>query len=174
MRTRRIIYTILVLITLVVAFFIIGALAPEYYEGEREVLLTDRSVDIWKNLTSPETITARKPDVEYVELISESYEAVSWREHLKNGQMRTLRVLEREAPTHVKIERFQSDDGVTGTWTYTLEEIDNYTLVTVHEESLNKNIVKRAWYTIIGRSILLRREEKALRVSLFDRLLKTP
>lgn len=174
MLARRIIYTVLAIIVLGVAFFVTGALAPEYYEGEREVLLTDRAVDIWNNLTSLETITQRKPDVEYVELISESYEAVSWREHLRNGDVRTLRVLEREAPAHFKIERFQSDDGITGTWTYSLREGDNYTMVTVREESLNKNVVKRAWYTIIGRSVLLRREEKALRVSLFDRLLKTP
>jgi hypothetical protein len=174
MLARRIIYTILGLLVLGTAFYVVGVLAPATYEGEREVTFVDRSYDIWKNLTSLETIPDRKPDVERVEQISESYEAVTWREYLKNGDVRLYRVLEREAPNHFKVELFQSDDGITGVWTYDLYEIQNYTVVRIHETSLNQNVWKRAWHTLLGRSILLRREEKALRVSLFDRLIYTP
>ena len=173
MMARRIIYTFVTLLVLFVAFYVTGVLAPAVYENEIEATFTDRPIDIWKNLTSLETISERKPDVVHVEQLSENYEAVTWRETLKNGQSRTFRVLDREAPSHFKVERFLSDDGVTGVWTYEMYEIENYTIVRVHEVSLNQNVWKRAWYTVLGRSILLRREIKALRVSLFDRLLYT-
>lgn len=171
---RRIIYTVLVLIVAIGTFYVIGVLAPITYEGTREVAFTDRSIDIWKNLTSLETIQQRKPDVVRVELLSEGYEAVSWREYLKNGQTRTFRVLERNAPYHFTLERFQSDDGVTGTWTYDFTETSNYTILRITESSVNQNEWLRAWHTLLGRNVLLRREVKALRVSLFDRLLQTP
>jgi hypothetical protein len=174
MLARRLIYTTLILITTVVTFYVIGVLAPVAYEGTREVAFIDRSIDIWKNLTSLETIQQRKPEVVRVELLSEGYDAVSWREYLKNGQTRTFRVLERNAPYHFKIERFQADDGVTGTWTYDFTESNNYTILRIAESSVNQNEWLRAWHTILGRNVLLRREVKALRVSLFDRLLQTP
>lgn len=174
MRARKIIYTLVTFIVLLVVFYLIGVLAPQAYEGEKKATFTDTSADIWKNLTTLETIQYRKPDVERVEQLSESYESVVWREYLRNGGTRTFKVLEREAPNHFKVERFQSSDGVTGTWTYDFLETDEYTIVTIREESLNQNVWKRAWYTLMGRSILLRREVKSLRVSLFDRLLQTP
>lgn len=174
MRARKIIYTLVTLLVLLVVFYLIGVLAPQAYQGEKKATFTDTSVDIWRNLTSLETIARRKPDVERVEQLSENYEAVVWREHLKNGGTRTYRVLEREAPNHFKVELFQSSDGITGTWTYDFLETENYTIVEVREESLNQNVWKRAWHTILGRSILLRREIKSLRVSLFDRLIQTP
>lgn len=174
MNARRILYSTLILITLIVAFYVTGVLAPQVYEGEKEVVFTDRAIDIWKNLTSLETIQQRKPEVTRIELLSEGYEAVSWREYLKNGQTRTFRVIERDAPHHFKIERFQSDDKVTGTWTYDFKESNNYTIVRITESSINQNPWLRAWYTVLGRDVLLRREVKALRVSLFDRLLDTP
>lgn len=174
MRSRKIVYTIALLIVLVLSFYLVGVLAPVQYKGEKKATFTDTSSDIWRNLTTVETIPKRKPDVVRVEQVSETYEAVVWREHLKNGNSRTFRVLEREAPNHFKVELFQSDDGIIGTWTYDLVETNNYTVVTINEESFNQNVWKRAWHTLLGRSILLRREVKSLRVSLFDRLIQTP
>ena len=174
MLARRVFYTIIVLLALFVAFVVTGRLAPEVYESSISVELPDRQIDIWRHLVSLETITVRKPDVERVVQVSESYEAIAWQEILKNGGSRTLRVVERDAPSYFKIERFQSTDGVTGTWTFYLEEQDHTTVVYIDEVSLNKNLWKRAWYTIRGRDVLLKREVKSLRVALFSRLIETP
>jgi hypothetical protein len=176
MRTKRIIYTLLVISLLTIAFFATGYLAPQEYVGERRDSFIDTQIDVWRNLTSLETITGRKPEVERVVVIEENRDGIIWTEYLKNGKQRTLRVAEREVPTYFVVERIQSDDGLTGRWEFYLSENKDtkMTDVLIKEKSTNTNIVLRAWHTIIGRSINLRREMKSLRVSLFQRLLNTP
>mgnify|MGYP000294462118 CR=1 FL=1 len=176
MRTKRIIYTLLVISLLVIAFFATGYLAPENYEGERKDSFIDTQIDVWRNLTSLETITTRKPDVERVTVIEENRDGIVWIEHLENGTQRTLRVAEREIPAYFVVEIIQSDNGLTGRWEFHLSENKDtkMTDVLIKEKSTNTNLVLRAWHTIIGRNINLRKEIKSLRVSLFQRLLNTP
>jgi hypothetical protein len=176
MRTKKIIYTLLFLSLLVIAFFVTGYLAPEKYNGERKDSFPDTQVDVWRNLTSLETISKRKPDVEKVTVIEEDRDGVVWIEELKNGNQRTLRVAEREIPNYFVIERIQSDDGLTGRWEFYLSQNEQtkMTDVVIKESSTNTNVTLRAWHTILGRSINLRKEMKSLRVSLFQRLLTTP
>lgn len=176
MRTKRIIYTLLVISLLIIAFFATGYLAPEEYVGERKDSFPDTQIDVWRNLTSLETIEGRKPNVERVVVIEDDREGAIWIEHLKNGDQRTLRVAEREIPNYFVIERIQSDDGLTGRWEFYLSENlqTKMTDVLIKEKSQNTDVVLRAWHTILGRSINLRREMKSLRVSLFQRLLTTP
>lgn len=174
MLARRIIYTLLGLLTIFVAFLVVAALAPKAYEGEITVAFPDRRIDIWNNLTSLETVMTRDPDVVRVEQLSESYEAVVWKEYLRNGDVRQLRVIERHPPEYFKVEQFKSDTGITGTWEYTLRQGPNYTTVVIKEQSYNDNFWVRGWHTLIGRNILLKREVKSLRVALFTRLIETP
>lgn len=176
MRTKKIIYTLLIISILIISFFVTGYLAPEEYVGERKDSFPDTQLDVWRNLTSLETITKRKPDVERVVVIEEDREGIVWIEELKNGTQRTMRVAEREIPNYFVIERIQSDDGLTGRWEFYLlqNEETKQTDVLIKEKSINSNISLRAWHTILGRSINLRREMKSLRVSLFQRLLTTP
>lgn len=176
MRTKRILYTLLGISIAVIAFFVIGYLAPEEYIGERQDSFPDTQIDVWRNLTSLETIVDRKPDVQRVTVIEESRDGVVWVEELKNGTQRTLRVAEREIPNYFVVERIQSDDGFTGRWEFYLST-NNETQMTevfIKEKSINTNVKLRAWHTILGRSINLRKEMKSLRVSLFQRLLTTP
>lgn len=176
MRTKRIIYTLLVISLLTIAFFATGYLAPEEYVGEKRDYFIDTQIDVWRNLTSLETITDRKPEVESVVVIEENRDGIIWVEHLKNGTQRTMRVAEREIPNYFVVERIQSDDGLTGRWEFYLYQNDEIkmTEVLIKERSININLVLRAWHTIIGRSVNLRKEMKSLRVSLFQRLLNTP
>lgn len=175
MRTAKIVYTFLGIFLLVMAFFITGVLAPEEYVGEIQDSFPDTQVDVWRNLTSLETIKGRKPDVETVTVIEESREGSVWVETLKNGKQRTLRVAEREIPYYFVIERIQADDGFTGRWEYYLSENNETkrTDILIKEKSRNTNLTLRAWHTILGRSVNLRKEVKSLRVSLFQRLLTT-
>lgn len=176
MRTRKIIYTILSIFLLVIAFLIVGVLAPEEYTGEIKEQFPDTQLDVWRNLNSLETIPGRKPDVERVSVIEEDRDGALWVEYLKNGTQRTLSVAERDAPYYVVIERIQADNGFTGRWEYSLSQNEETkrTEITIKETSKNTNLVLRAWHTVLGRSINLRREVKSLRVSLFQRLLTTP
>lgn len=176
MRAKRIIYTLLVISLLVIAFFATGYLASEQYEGERRDSFIDTQIDVWRNLTSLETITGRKPEVERVVVIEDNRDGIIWVEYLKNGTQRTLRVAEREVPNYFVVERIQSDDGLIGRWEFYLSENKDtkMTDVLIKEKSTNTDVVLRAWHTIIGRNINLRREMKSLRVSLFQRLLNTP
>jgi hypothetical protein len=175
MRTAKIVYTILGIFLLVIAFFITGVLAPEEYTGEIRGSFPDTHTDVWRNLTSLETIKGRKPDVESVTVVEESRDNVIWIENLKNGKTRTLSVVERDIPTYFVIERIQSDNGFTGRWEYYLSQNNETkrTEILIKESSVNTNLTLRAWHTIWGRSINLRRELKSLRVSLFQRLLTT-
>lgn len=175
MRARKIVYTLLTLIVLFFAFLITGILAPAEYNGRISEEFPDQQADVWKNLTSLEAIILRKPDVERIEVVDEQRDTIVWIEHLKNGEKRTLRVVERNIPSYFVIERIQSDDNFVGRWSYTLELLENNkTQVTIEEQSYNSDVWLRAWHTILGRSITLRREIKSLRVSLFQRLLTTP
>lgn len=176
MQARKIIYTLLVLIFLFFAFLITGILAPAEYRGSITEEFPDQQRDVWKNLTSIDAIPGRKPDVERIEVIEEGRENIVWIEYLKNGDKRTLRVVERNIPSYFVIERIQSDDNFVGRWTYTLipDSEDKKTQVTIEEYSYNSNIWLRAWHTVLGRNVNLRREIKSLRVSLFQRLLTTP
>lgn len=176
MRTKKIIYTTLTIILLILAFIITGVLAPEEYTGEIKEQFPDTQIDVWRNLNSLETIPGRKPDVERVSVIEEDRDGALWVEYLKNGTQRTLRVAEREAPYYFVMERIQSDNGFTGRWEYSLSQNEETkkTEITIKETSRNTSLVLRAWHTILGRNINLRREVKSLRVSLFQRLLTTP
>lgn len=176
MRTKKIIYTLLIISLLVIGFFVTGFLAPEEYVGEKQDSFPDTQIDVWRNLTSLETITKRKPDVQKVTVVEENREGVVWIEELKNGNRRIMRAAEREIPNYFVIERIQSDDGLTGRWEYYLyqNQETKRTDVLIKEKSTNTNLKLRAWHTILGRSINLRREMKSLRVSLFQRLLTTP
>ncbi len=174
--SRKLVYSILFVFLLMIAFFVTGILAPEEYEGERTATFPDSKMDVWKNLTTLETIPKRKNGIERIEIIEESRSGVVWIEHLKNGKQRTLRVAEREMPNFFVVERIQSDDGLTGRWEFYISENKETqkTEIKVIEESRNTNVVLRAWHTILGRSINLRREIKSLHVSIFQRLLTTP
>lgn len=177
MRQReKILYTLLTIFLLTLAFFITGYLAPEYYEGEKRNIFPDRDLDVWKNLTSLESIKDRKPDVSRIEVIEDTRDGVIWIEHLKNGNKRTLRLAEREVPAFFSLEILQSDNGYTGKFEYYLfqDSETKTTEVLIKEKSYNKNIYLRAWHTIIGRNTNLRAEMKSLRVSFFQRLLSTP
>jgi len=174
MWAQKVAYSILILCALFAAFLVVAVLAPKDYQGEITVYMPDRRLDIWRNLSSLETIKNRRPDVARVEQLSESYESVVWKEHLRDGGSRTLRVLDREAPSYFKVERFESTDGITGTWEYELTPGDGTTQITIRETSFNDNLWARGWHTIIGRNILLKREVKSLRVGLFNRLIDTP
>jgi hypothetical protein len=174
--SRKIFYSILVVFLLIISFLITGVLASEYYEGEKSDAFPDRQIDIWNNLISVDTIPDRKPNIERVMVIEENRDSSVWREILKNGQTRTFRISEKDFPNSFVIERIQSDDGLTGRWEYYLfqNQETKLTEVYIKEYSINTSITLRAWYTILGRSINLRREMKSLRVSLFRRLLTTP
>lgn len=176
MRTKKIIYTFLTILLLTVAFFAIGFLAPEYYEGEKTAYILDNRMDVWKNLTSLDDLPARKPNIESISVLEEGRDGIIWIENLKNGNQRTVRLAEREIPEYFVIEVLQSDNGLTGRWEYFLiQELDSEkTLIRIVEKSNNTNLVLRAWHTIIGRGVNLRREIKSLQVSLFQRLLTTP
>lgn len=174
MRSRKIIYSILAVIILFFAYMMIGFLANDYYEGQISELFIDRRVDVWKNLVAVEAIPLRKKDVVSVTILTDEIDQIVWKENLKNGKSRFMRVVEREKPERFVIEEFKSDNGITGVWEFTLIEVDNKTKVTVREKSLNTNLWLKAYYTVIGRNILLRREIKSLRVSLFQRLITTP
>jgi hypothetical protein len=174
--SRKIIYSFLFIFLLVISFLITGVLASENYEGEKLDMFPDRQIDIWNNLISLDTIIDRKPDVERVTVIEETRDGSVWVENLKNGKTRTLRISEKEFPDSLVIERIQADNGLTGRWEYYFFQNPetNMTEVYIKEYSINTSITLRAWHTILGRSINLRREMKALRVSLFKRLLNTP
>ncbi len=176
MQAKRIIYTLLVITLLIIAFFAIGYLASEDYEGEKKNSFSDTQIDVWRNLTSLETITARKPDVKKIIVLEETRDGAVWIEELKNGTQRTLRVAEREIPNYFVIEIIQSDNGLTGRWEYYLYKNSqtNMTDIVIKEKSKNTSLVLRSWHTIIGRGVNLRREMKSLRVSFFQRLLSTP
>jgi hypothetical protein len=176
MRARKIVYTFLTIFLLVIAFFATGILAPEYYEGEKREVFPDTEIDVWKNLTSLESIKDRKPDVVRIEVIEETRDGIVWIEHLKNGNKRTLRLGEREIPVFFSVEILQSDNGYTGKFEYFLYQNSETqsTEILIKEKSYNDNVVLRAWHTILGRNVNLRREVKSLRVSFFQRLLTTP
>lgn len=176
MHAKKIFYTALTLVLLVTAFVITGVLAPEEYTGEINEQFSDTQKDMWRNLTSLEARKGRKPDVERISVIEEDRDGILWTEYLKNGKRRTLRLIEREIPNYFVIEIIQADNGFTGRWEYYLSQDEGIqkTNIKIKEKSYNTNLLLRAWHTVLGRSINLRREVKSLRVSLFQRLLRTP
>jgi hypothetical protein len=175
MSSRKIVYTVFIIIVLFLTFVITGLLASEYYEGEIAENFPERQIDIWRNISSIETIPVRKPDVAHVTVFEEDFNRIAWREDLKKGRIRNYRIVEMDSPNKLTIELFESSNGITGTWEFYLGVTDTgKTRLTIKEKSYNQNMWLRAYYTIMGRDILLRRELKSLRVSLFQRLLEMP
>jgi len=170
---RKIIYTFLFLFVVFTVFVLIGYTAPDGYKGQIKEVFPDRRVTIWKNLTSVETIHLRKKDVESVDLLSNDINGIAWRENLGRGEFRLLNIIERDSPRRFVVEQIKASNGVTGTWIFELNEVGDKTEITITEDSENKNIWLRSYYTLMGRDILLRKELKSLRVSLLQRLLTT-
>jgi len=174
MSVRKKFTIVLLLLASFVAFLVTGALAPIAYEDSKQESFTDRPIEIWANAADIELIPRRRPEVESIVIlfVGERGE-VTWRENLKNGSTRMKRILSRSAPNYLSVEQFESSYGITGTWEFVLQQVGDATVVTINEKSTNMNLWLRAYYTIIGRNILIDREFKSLRVSLFQRLLTT-
>lgn len=162
-----------IVILLFIIFLLISVFSPVNFKGEKVELMLDRPEVIWKSLTDVEKIPKRKQDVASIDIISYDRQIEGWRENLRDGGFRMYRVVERFPHSNLKLELISSSNGVSGTWEYELEKRGSRTKLKIKEESMTPDLWLRGWYTILGRNILIRRELKSLRVSLFQKLLTT-
>lgn len=152
--------------------WLVGYGARDHYEGNITAYLEDTQERVWEELTTVERYALRKPDVSRVEILENDRGLLTWKEYTKYGGYRIFRTVEQKKPEFWTIELYESTNGFTGAWKYTLKQDDKKTTLTAYEISDNKNVWLRGLWTFSGRSINMTRTFKWLRVALFDRLVR--
>lgn len=157
---------------LATVIWLVGYGAQEHYEGNLKTILEDNKGRIWEELTTVNQYALRKKDVERVEILENDRGLLTWKEYTKYGGYRTFKTLEQRKPDYWVIEMYESSNGFTGAWKYTLDQQETKTIVTSYEISDNENVWLRGLWTFAGRDIYMTRTYKWLRVALFDRLIR--
>lgn len=171
----KIFYLILSLVvTAGILVVIAGGTAEPKYQGELAFELSYPISLVWQELLNVKQVSKYKSDVESVMILEEFGKLLAWQENLKNGGYRIYRMNKRIEEKTLILELTESTYGLTGIWTFNLEEIRDGTLVSINEESTLTDIKHKGYRAIFGRDIDLKAWQKFLKKGLFQDLLKTP
>jgi hypothetical protein len=165
--------------TLIVVFFlysvvyIFGYVAQEEYSGSITEHMDESPDVIWKIINDIPLYKFRKKDVENIEVTEKFRGLTAWREFYSPDEFRLMRTVERRDNQLLKVEILENPRGLTGTWTYILQQDSTGTNVTVKEESVNTDTFRRGLDQLRGRDIHIKNELKWIRVAIFQLLLTT-
>lgn len=157
-----------------IVIWLLGFFQPREYSGDLKEFFVDRRQIVWQSLTNINLIPKTKRDIQSVEILEENFGLFTWRENTKKGGYRIYKIIEKKEPFKYTVELLESSVGLTGTWTYFLENSSGGSIVTIQEESKNNNIWIRGIDVIRGRDVNLKYYMKVLRVALFRRLIDLP
>jgi len=165
--------TLSVVGTVFIVILVTGYLVNEEYKGEKQMLVDYEPLHVMKILTEFNNMEEGKRDVKSMELTGKYLGLYAWKENLKNGGFRRYRQIEK-TENKIVVEMTESTYGVTGTWEFKINREVGRTKITIREDSICKNILRRGLLFYLGRDKETTDWMKFIRVRLFKRLLTTP
>lgn len=108
-----------VVVALILAVVIIGALLPRDHVAIVKARITATPEAVWQSITDVANHPSWRPDVKRVELVPAPDGRITWREHSSNGAI-LMTIDQAEAPRRL-VTRIADDDlPFGGTWEYAL------------------------------------------------------
>lgn len=138
-----------VVVLLIVGVLVYGVTKPREHTAQGDVTIDAPPTDVWDVLMDIDALPQWMEGIETVELLETDEEGLrTYRETASWGTV-TFREAAATPPEHLVIEVAEAE-GWGGTWTYTLTETDDGTLLSVREEGFVENPFFRAMMHMMG------------------------
>jgi ribosome-associated toxin RatA of RatAB toxin-antitoxin module len=149
--------TLLIIAGVIVLFFAVlltfGAFADIHYEGTETKTIAGTPEQVWSVLTDVERYSGARHEVKRVEILPVDEKGLkAWREHTNIHGAMTYQVLEEIPREKMTIQMVKSDFGLSGVWTFNLEEKNGETVVSLREVSDARDLLMRSILNAIGRN----------------------
>lgn len=140
---KRVLITVLVLISFLVAVPLVGLVLPRGHVVARTITLHQPPDAIWQTMTDFDRISSWRPNVARVEQLPTQNGFSIWREHYQNGDALSLATVESIAPARLVREIADPDLPFGGRWVYQIAAVEGGSLVTITEHGDVSNPVFR-------------------------------
>lgn len=148
-------------------FIGISISADIHFEGRLSQEFKVSKPEVWDILNDTERHSLRRHEVKKVEMLgSNALGYPKWREHTGLAGTISLQVTEFEPQNSMTVQMMESGFGMTGNWTFELDETEKGTKVTISESSDTKGFIMRGILSIIGRDGNLKLQMKAIEKAL--------
>ncbi len=131
-----------VLVLVVAAVVVVGALLPAEHEVTRRVRVKRTPEEVWRTLTDIEAFPSWRPRLARVELLTPEGGRPRWREVGKDGAI-TFELVESDVPRRLVTRIADAALPFGGSWTYVLAPDDGGCLLAVTERGEVRNLLYR-------------------------------
>jgi len=162
---KILLWTSIVLGTLVLLFYIGGMLADPQFSGSKSVIVEAPPAKVWELLNDTERFSESRHEVDDAEMLPDTPEGrKSWIEHTRLLGTMTYEITRETPGKLLRIRMLKSDFGMSGDWTFKLFPQGKQTKVTLTENSSTKGLFMRSILNVLGRDanmgLLLRALQK--------------
>jgi hypothetical protein len=160
MKVSKIILIVLaVMISITGIFYLMGHFASREFKGTVTQKVEASPISIWDLLNDIDGLPSRRKEITKVERMGKNEKGFErWKEHTDMGGYMVFEITELIPKEKMVVEMKESTFGMSGTWTYQLNEEGNATVVTVTEDSNTDNVWLRSIMTLAGRDANLKIE----------------
>jgi hypothetical protein len=130
---KRVLITVLVLISFLLAVPVVGLFLPRSHVVARTITLHQPPDAIWRVITDFEAAPTWRPNVARIEQLSAHQGFPVWREHYQTGDALTLATIESIAPARLVREIVDPDLPFGGRWLYEIAPMGGESRVTITE-----------------------------------------
>jgi len=143
--------------------FMTGYFSSPTYKGEIAKQINTSAKNVWNLLKSIDEIHKKRKEIVGVKIIGKSIDSRKhWRELTDMGGYIDFKVIEFTPLKKIQIQMLKSSFGMSGFWSYEIEEVEESIILTISEDSNNTDILARSMLTIFGRASIIKRELKLI------------
>lgn len=157
---RKLIVSILIVLTSVsVGFWAIGAIANENYSGQISSKLNASPERVWSVLSRFTEFQKERREIIRIDILeSDSLGPIKWKEFTDMDGFIVFERIEWVPNERLKLKMESSSFGMTGVWTYQIDPLDYRCRLTISEESTVQQSIVRSALVIAGRDANLKQE----------------
>jgi hypothetical protein len=165
---RKIIVAILlVLTTLFIGFWAVGALANESYSGQLSKKFNASPERLWAVISDFTELQKGRREIVKIEILqTDSLGPVKWKEFTDMDGFIVFERVEMHPNKMLKLKMLSSSFGMSGFWTYSIEAADNQSKLIIAEQSIVEQAVVRSALVLAGRDANLKQEMSLITAAL--------
>lgn len=143
--------------------FMTGYFSSPIYKGEIAKQLNSSAKNVWDLLDRIDDIHKNRKEIVSVEMVGKSNNSKKhWRELTDMGGFIEFKVIDYNPLKKIQLRMINSSFGMSGVWTYEIEEVEGSIILNISEDSNNTDILARSMLTIFGRASIIKRELKLI------------
>lgn len=147
----------------VVVFVVAGLIGKKFFAGSRSKVFPNLSAEnVWNYLMDVEALPSRRKEIKSVEILEDD----KWKEYTDMGGWILFERTEKVKNKKLTLNMIESTFGMSGTWTYELNDTEKGLKVTIYEESNIDSFFAKAMMTLVGRDANLKQELRYIENSL--------